>query len=177
MGVYTYLYMPNERILKKDCWSTCLKNIRDSYGSDRDSDWKTNIFDRSVKGHGQFIWLNLRFVSVTCTCTSTAGRRKQKIDSTSWIQQSIPPPPPLNSLTPIWPVTKTLIHDRALQFHSVHLATDKIATAVDEAQIRRLVQIVVLEGGISAPADAASLKANVPGAPTDVRQVASDQIH
>jgi hypothetical protein len=78
------------------------------------------------------------------------------------------------STTPIRPVTETLIHDRALQTHAVHLAADRGGAAGIHAVIRRVRQILVLEGGVGAPADAAPLVADAPGAPGLHRHVARE---
>jgi hypothetical protein len=78
------------------------------------------------------------------------------------------------STTPIRPVTETLIHDRALQTHAIHLAADRGGAAGIHAVIRRVRQILVLEGGVGAPADAAPLVADAPGGPGLHRHVARE---
>ena len=80
------------------------------------------------------------------------------------------------STTPIRPVTETLIHNCALQAHAVYLTADCGSAAGIHAVIRRVRQILVLEGGIGAPADAAPLVADAPGAPGLYRYVASDPV-
>ena len=88
----------------------------------------------------------------------------------------LPQNPVLSSIlsTPICPVTETLIHDLAFQTHAVHLAADLGGATGIHAVIRRVRQIPVLEGGVGAPADAASLVADAPGAPGLQRRVARE---
>jgi len=78
------------------------------------------------------------------------------------------------SMTPIRPVTETLIHDRVLQTYAVYLAVDCGRAAGIHAVIRRVRQILILEGGVGAPADAAPLIADAPRAPSLHRHVARE---